>query len=31
MITITDADGRRISVPVFPVPVPEDQLVPVCA
>ncbi|CAG7559786.1 unnamed protein product [Fusarium equiseti] len=29
MITITDADGSRISVPVFPAPVPENQLIPV--
>ncbi|RFN52736.1 hypothetical protein FIE12Z_3004 [Fusarium flagelliforme] len=29
LITITASDGSRVSVPVFPAPVSEDQLVPV--
>ncbi|RBR20913.1 uncharacterized protein FIESC28_05065 [Fusarium coffeatum] len=28
-ITITDSDGSRVSIRVFPFPVPMDQLVPV--
>jgi len=29
LITITDSDGSRVSIPVFPAPVPMDELVPV--